>query len=288
MKNSLGILLFLSSTWALAASPAVVDGVQMPAWVERLGLLSPLAPGMELQSLDTLRTGRNARVLLRMAEGSLVKLGENGLLRLTNLDRADDGKSVFKASLDVLKGAFRFTTDKLAGLRQRDVQVRVASITAGIRGTDVWGKADDDKDIVCLIEGKISVQRGQEPAFSMEDPLSFYIAPKNQPALPVQPVPMDKLAQWAKETEIGAGQGALRQGGKWKVNLVSASTQDAALDVYANARRKGYPAKIDPVKKGARYTYHVRIAQLPSQEEAEVLALRLTEELGIPKPTVTR
>src|SRR5512132_3195359 len=63
---------------APAAPGALVEGVQMPAWVERGNETIPLTPGMALRDRDRVRTGDNARILLRMAEGSAVKLGEQG------------------------------------------------------------------------------------------------------------------------------------------------------------------------------------------------------------------
>src|SRR4051794_15312116 len=62
---------------ARAASGAVVEAVQMPAWVERDGARMPAAPGMPLKERDQLRTGAHSRLLLKTADGSLVKLGEN-------------------------------------------------------------------------------------------------------------------------------------------------------------------------------------------------------------------
>ena len=167
--------------------------MQMPAWVERYGLLQPISPGMELRQHDVVRTGRNARVLLKLAEGSLVRVGENGQLRLASLTEKDDNKGVFRAAFEVLRGAFRFTTDRLAKPRQRDVEVRIASITAGVRGTDLWGKAAEDRDVVCLIEGSISLAREGASPLQMNDPLTFYIAPKGAAPEPVQPVPLSKL-----------------------------------------------------------------------------------------------
>ena len=51
---------------------ATVEGVQLPAWVERgpNGVRQPLAPGAVLGSQDNVLTGPNARLLLRMADGS--------------------------------------------------------------------------------------------------------------------------------------------------------------------------------------------------------------------------
>ena len=280
----IGAALGLSIAFSPAASAldaAVVTGVQMPAWLERAGLLSPLSPGAVLERSDAVRTGRNARVQVQLSEGSVVKLGENALLKLANLDRKDEGKGVFRAALDVLKGAFRFTTDKVGNLRTRDVRIRVASVTAGIRGTDLWGKAADDKDIVCLIEGKIEVQHLEETPIAMNDPLMFYIAPKNAQPLPVAPVPPEKLAQWATETDIAPGNGALSAGGQWQLVLVNSARQDDAVDVYQRARRAGYAAELDASKSRGKYVYDVRIKQLASEFDAKALSSQLQKEFAL-------
>ena len=166
-----------------AAPPqAVVEAVQMPAWVERGGARVPLAPGMGLQPNDELRTGADARLLLKLADGSSVKLGEAAQLRLTTIATRKD--NVFTSAMNVLQGAFRFTTDALARTRRRDVTVTVATVTAGIRGTDLWGKAAADRDIVCLIEGRVEVSRQGDPTVTMDQPLSFYIAPRGSRRCP--------------------------------------------------------------------------------------------------------
>lgn len=43
---------------------------------------------------------------------------------------------------------FRFTSGKLARLAKRDVTIRLATDTAGIRGTDVWGPIEPGRDFV--------------------------------------------------------------------------------------------------------------------------------------------
>lgn len=273
----------------LAAAPvraqapnAVVEAVQMPAWLERDGARQPLAPGMALRPADSVVTGPNARLLLRLVEGSAVKLGENGTLRIAAIEsRMREPQGVFAAALDVLQGAFRFTTDAAQRLRRRDVSIRIATVTAGIRGTDLWGKAAADRDIVCLIEGDIEVQRDGDAAFRMRDPLSFFIAPRGQPALPVQPVPAAQLQQWAAETEVAPGQGAVRRGGAWKVQLASAETENEVIPVYQAVREAGYAARIDPIRRNGTRFYEVRIAGLPSRSEAQALAAALEGRFGV-------
>jgi hypothetical protein len=265
---------------------AVVEAVQMPAWVERGGARVPLAPGMGLQANDELRTGADARLLIKLAEGSSVKLGENGQLNLAAIATRKD--NVFTSAMSVLQGAFRFTTDALARTRRRDVTVTVATVTAGIRGTDLWGKAAADRDIVCLIEGRIEVSRQGDPTITMDQPLSFYIAPRGQPALPVAPVDPEQLKQWAAETEIADGRGAARRGGRWKVVLASGESENEVLGVYQAVRAAGYAAELQTRRVQGRRAYDVRIASLPSQAEAEALAGRLAGQYGVASPRVTQ
>jgi hypothetical protein len=276
----------LAAQLASAATPnAVVEAVQMPAWVERGSARIPLSPGMELQDRDQLRTGANSRLLLKMAEGSFVRLGENGTLQLDQMAQRKD--KVFAAALNVLQGAFRFTTDALRAQRRRNINITIATVTAGIRGTDVWGKAAADKDIVCLIEGRIEVQRGQDQPFRMDQPLSFYIAPRNAPPLPVAPVDTEQLRQWAAETQIARGAGAAQRGGKWKVIAASVDTQEEALKLYDALRAAGYAAEIRPALLGEKRIYDVRVARLTSKADAEALAGSIRGKMGVAEPKVS-
>ena len=281
-------LLALAAAPLEAAPAALVEGVQMPAWVERAGIGAarrlPLAPGMELRGGDELRTGAGARVYVKLAEGSLIKLGENASLRI--LDLAPDRGGFYKAALNVLEGAFRFTTDLLAKQRRRDVSIRVASVTAGIRGTDLWGKSAPQKQVVCLIDGKIEVGAEGEAPVVMDRPRQFYQRVKGE-TQPVGFVDPTQLAQWARETEIEDGRGAARSGGRWKVTLARAATQGAALEVYDRLRDAGYAAEILPVKADAGHDYLVRISRLSTRADAEALAEQLRGTAGVQEPKVS-
>ena len=292
MKRSVGFLaaalLALGATQALSAPAAVVEGVQMPAWLERAGAGAtrrvPLAPGMELRSGDEVRTGAGSRLYIKLAEGSLVKLGENASLRI--LDIAPERDGLFKAALNVLQGAFRFTTDLLARERRREVSIRVATVTAGIRGTDLWGKSTGERQIVCLIEGKIDVGAEGEAPVTMDQARQFYQRDKGQ-TQPVGFVDPVQLAQWARETEIAEGQGAARSGGKWRVTLARVESQAEALAVYDTLRAAGFAAEIFPTKAGEKREYVVRISRLASKADAEALAAQLRGTAGVQEPKVS-
>jgi hypothetical protein len=122
--------------------------------------------------------------------------------------------------LNVVRGAFRLTSAKLARQRKSNLEINIASLTLGVRGTDVWGKAAGDRDIVCLIEGHIEVEdNANDTTFEMTQGLTFYIAPHGKLPLPVQPVPSAKLEEWSQETDLTEGMGILRVDGGWTAHL---------------------------------------------------------------------
>jgi hypothetical protein len=265
--------------------------------VERNGSKQPLAAGTALQAGDKVTTGGDARLLLKMSEGSVVKLGENAVFNVNQLQsKRESGQTFLSAAVEVARGAFRFTTDiAQKGRSKRDVSIKFPTVTAGIRGTDIWGKGAGDRDIVCLIEGDISVQREGDAEFRMNEALQFYITPKtadgkvdrSKPDPKVVPVNPAQLQQWAVETEIAQGKGALKRGGKWKVVVVSVPGQSDALSVYDALRTNGYPAELYPAIVGGKRMYDVRISSLPSKEEAEALAAKVSTFGGGAQPKVS-
>jgi hypothetical protein len=277
-----------TKTWALAcallaaslgamAQPVVVEAVQYPAWLERGGNAVPLTPGVTLLADDRLRTGGNARVLLKMSEGSAVKLGENAQFVI---ERAED-RGIFRASLNVLAGAFRFTTDALRKTRGRDVTIKVKNVTAGIRGTDLWGKSTDARDLVCLLEGKISVGAQGHPTVTLDQPLDFYQKPRDgEPK--VAKVDAKQIEEWARETEISPGGAAARVGGSWRVVAAVVPSRDQALVVNRTLRANGYPSEI--TSKDGHIAVH--IPGLAGEAEARALMANLRGIKGVEMPTV--
>ena len=286
-----------------AASPvygeppaATVDGVVMPAWLERSGKRQPIYPGMVLQERDRIETGANARILLTLPEGSKIRLGESAQLGFDALvakREGEQGNVFLKSAISVVTGAFRFTTNVLSKARsRREVDIRLATVTAGIRGTDLWGKQGGAKEIVCLLEGKIEVARdpvaGQSTApVILDQPLQFYIAPKDQPTLPIGRVPDAQLAQWAAETDIAGDAGGASVGGRWKVSFDGQTSFADAMALYEDLRNQGYAAQLHPEKKAGKRIYLVQLANLSSEGDARALANKLGRG-GNAIPSVSR
>jgi hypothetical protein len=282
LRTLLGlVLLFVGANHALAApAKAVVEAVQSPAWVDRGEQRLPLVPGQELKNRDRVVTGAEARVVLRLSEGSAVKLGENANMRIDALGVRDG--STFTAALDVARGAFRFTTGVFNRFQnRRAVNVRIATVTAGIRGTDLWGKSDDERDLVCLIEGRITVMHEAAEPLPMSEPLTFYVAPKGGAPLPVASVEMGQLGRWATETELRPEGATLRKGGRWAVHLGIEESEAGALALYDRVRAAGYPVRIRPIAGDGGYRYALQVPHLVSRAAAEVLAARVGPDFGL-------
>ncbi|MDZ7750521.1 MAG: SPOR domain-containing protein [Gammaproteobacteria bacterium] len=267
-------LLLVATLAASAQEAGMVEGLQSPAWMERQGAIVPVAPGMVLRPADRLRTGNGGRLLLRLAEGSHVKLGENARFHLERFAPPAEPDGPFAGLLEVAKGAFRFTTTLLSRPHRRHLDIRVAAVTAGIRGTDVWGKAKPDEDIVCLIEGDITVGRESEPPVTMNEPLSFYVAPKDAPPKPVTKVSEEQLALWAEETELTSGQGIQLAGGRWSVALASFRDGERATRALRGLHEQGQPARIERVEVDGRRWYRLVVSNFKDRGEAKAYASR--------------
>jgi hypothetical protein len=274
---------------ALGAADTTVEALQMPVWLVRAGERRPLEVGARLREKDEIHTGLGSRALLRLADGSRVKLGENAQFRLDSIQPHAGRDALFKATLSLLAGAFRFTTDALYKFHgRREIGVHFRTATVGIRGTDLWGKSQSDRDIVVLIEGRISVERNGEPPVVMSEPKTVYQAPHGAGALPVIPVDADQLRKWAAETEIEPGRGAARDGGRWHVYLFRSAERGRAEVALTQVRAAGYPARVSRVREDGASVWWVDIGGLPDRHEAGVLADKLRHEFAIHDISIVR
>lgn len=180
-------------------SAAVVDAVQARAAFQREGRQQPLAQGIELYTGDIITTGAKARVVIRLPDTSLVRIGAHAHVKFEQLTPPVSKSAILTAVFNVFKGVFRFTANHNNPL---DVKIRVGnSISAGIRGTDVYTHAQADQDIVCLIDGQISVQAGEVKAM-LTQPREGFIVPKGSSPLPISLISEEKFQKWLKNSEI--------------------------------------------------------------------------------------
>ncbi len=265
-------LLALVSVAVYAQAAGMVEGLQSPAWVERQGAIVPVAPGMVLHPADRLRTGGGGRLLLRLAEGSHVRLGENTRFHLERFAPPSAPDGPFLGTLGVAKGTFRFTTTRLSRPHRRHLDIRLGAVTVGIQGTDIWGQAKPDEDTVCLIEGDITVGRDDEPAVTMNEPLSIYVAPRGGPVKPPTRVPEEQLAEGVKQTQLSAGRGVQVIGGPWHVSLASFRHAKRATAALRGLHEQGQPARISTLEMEGKRWHRLVVSNFRNRREAEAYA----------------
>jgi hypothetical protein len=274
---SILVVALLGLAGSSAHAQMFVEAVQFPAWLERRGLDVPLRPGLQLEPGDRVRTGDGARAQLRLSEGSTVKLGERAQF---SVERMED-RGILKATLSVIAGAFRFTSQAARQGAVREVSVKVKNVSIGIRGTDVWGKSSPERDLACLIEGRITVGAEGHPTVTLEQPLDFYEKPANADPR-VARVDLKQLEEWARETEPQDAGPVARGGGKWTVVAGKYTSRDGARLVVRTLRERGYPAELAGGEGGE--PYRVRIRGLVGEPQARELmaSIRDVPGLGIP------
>lgn len=274
----LGIVLQLVPVTLFAASNTI-SALQSPVWLQRDGAIRALKAGDEVIAGDKIRTGVDARVLIRLAEGSDVKLGGNTRWTLdTQSTSTSDG--VFNALMSVAKGAFRFTTTALSKSRKRNISARLNTATIGIRGTDVWGQVDETRTFVVLIEGKIEIERnGQTTA--MSNPLSLYSAPNNAPVEPLSTVDLNALATYAQQTELQTHQGVQSVDGTWRVNVSSYRNRENAQQLKNQLDNDGYPVFLQDVTLNNQNYTRVVMSGFRSRNDAQFMQLALSAAYGL-------
>jgi hypothetical protein len=280
--------------WAAAAPPALAAGsyaaavlaVEPPAWAIRQEAVIPLRPGMDLQAGDVVKTGNGARAHLELADLSIVKLGENAVFKLEQLEWQSRGRGgLLRGALSVLQGAFRFTTTTHDSVYSRELSINFGrAITTGIRGTDIWGKSDATQDLVCLLEGRISVQSPGAPETTMDRSNTFYVVPAGQAPKPVVPVPQEKLVTWVPQTEVKQGRGVMAKDGQWQAVLISVSDPGAALTESLDLQQEGYPVEVQEMRIGGKTVHRVVAGGFATRDDANAFGARLRGHGNITKP----
>lgn len=116
------------------------------------GQVRELGKGRPIFEGDRIDTAKRAAIELRFQDGTKFTLGGSSTMAV---DAFLHGRSVEEDtfSVKILKGAFRFLTGLLAKKRPRSMTVQLAAtVTVGIRGTNVAGELVGEAAKVVLLE----------------------------------------------------------------------------------------------------------------------------------------
>jgi hypothetical protein len=110
--------------------------------------------GVEVEKQDVIETALDAAAQLDMEDGSVLKLGPETRLALSEYE-LDSDHSVVSAGLDVLAGWVRFAVAKLRS--DRSYSFRTPVMTVGVRGTEGVIEAANEAGGLHLEEGAVEV-----------------------------------------------------------------------------------------------------------------------------------
>jgi hypothetical protein len=131
-----------------------VEQVEQRVEASHAGRVRWLQSGSALFYLDLLRTGPDARLRARLADGSMLAMGADAELVVDEFVYAPG--DVRTMTLRSLKGALLFIGEKLRGV-ESEVQIRTPVAILGIRGTEVWVGPIDGATGVLVLDGEVSV-----------------------------------------------------------------------------------------------------------------------------------
>ena len=128
------------------------------------------AVGVEVQAEDLVETGAAATAQLDMGDGSILRIGPNSRLVLTEY-RLDEGGNVVAAGIEVVSGWLRFAVAKLRN--DANYRIETSTMTIGIRGTEGVVEAQDSHGGLYLEEGAVEVsavdpQHSKLPAAALQ------------------------------------------------------------------------------------------------------------------------
>lgn len=113
-------------------------------------LTRPVRTGSVILVGERIETGPQARLELRMREGTTLTLGAESDLVITAIAPSEDGGP---AVLRLLRGVFLATTAAIAGRRWNALTVITDGAVLGVRGTTVWAERSAEGLAVLMVDG---------------------------------------------------------------------------------------------------------------------------------------
>lgn len=132
----LGIALLSLGTnaaWAAARLESAVGEIL----VTQAGAQSSARAGQRIDTGALVTTGARSNAVLRFDDGQVAVLNQNTTFRIAEYRYQESDPAKDKSLLELVRGALRFISGKLSKRTQEAVQIRTATATIGIRGTDL-------------------------------------------------------------------------------------------------------------------------------------------------------
>jgi hypothetical protein len=134
-----------------------LERVQGEATLWRGETAIPAKMGDEIARGDTLSTAADSRLLLVFKDGTQLTLGERAEAFIEYFVY-NPIKRKGAAFVEIVKGAFRFTSGRMREFSDKRIQVRAGSLTFAADVSDFWGGPMDDVYAFLLFSGRLEVR----------------------------------------------------------------------------------------------------------------------------------
>jgi hypothetical protein len=124
------------------------------AQVQRNGVSTPLAAGAALQPGDEVSTGQDGYVVIRLADGSVLRLQADSKLVVQNSEKLRD-TDVVRSFLRLVTGRVESLVSKFKGAGNR-FEVTTQQAVTGVRGTDFRVAVAGDATSSEVLEGRVA------------------------------------------------------------------------------------------------------------------------------------
>ena len=149
-----------------SGDPAVVVSLAGTASIQRDGQEQPLSRFARVPVGATVSTGKDSRLSLRLASGSLVRLGSDSQIEINEMEKlASPAHRQESFKLNV--GRVWAKVSRLLG-GESHFEIRTPTAVAGARGTAFWAEADATGSSFVVDYGSISVSAYQARPVALE------------------------------------------------------------------------------------------------------------------------
>lgn len=223
--------------------------------------------GMRLKPSDRIQTGKKAKAKVVYDNGDQITMSGGTSYEVT----LDSSSGVKKPILDIFFGKIRGLIQK--GGTRSGMKVRSTSMVMGVRGTDFFVAARDEKgqSEVSVFRGEVEIKQKQSKAPPVKVPAGFSVkvpeksakTVKTAPKLRVKPTSKSKIVKIYKESVIS----------KKELKAAGAETVNPEVQKAVNKlERKAIKAVKNDIKTHDPELYK-RIASIPEEKIASPEAL---------------
>ena len=152
-----------SAAQAQTAAAPVADGragvflfAHGPVSVQAGGMASAVVRGTVVHEGDVVETGPGGRAQLRMVDGAMIDLEPGSTLRLAEYQLAAQPAN-HRSLLELVRGGLRTLTGVIGQQDQPGYELRVRTVTIGVRGTEYRTELQGEQVLLDVLQGRVAL-----------------------------------------------------------------------------------------------------------------------------------